>query len=111
MLTELALTAKDFQKTAQGLTAILNETKQQKVVSQLNTALTQVGQVANDFSAGSKNYQELTNTLMLLQESLQALKPLLKQLNNQPNSLLFEGVQYDFVEPKAATTKSQGEKE
>ncbi len=111
MLTELALTAKDFQKTAQGLTAILNETKQQKVVSQLNTTLTQVGQVANDFSAGSKNYQELTNTLMLLQESLQALKPLLKQLNNQPNSLLFEGVQYDFVEPKAATTKSQGEKE
>ncbi len=102
MLAEIAIMAKNFQTTAKSFDILLKETKQQDVVKQLNTTLVSIGQIANDFSAGSKSYRELNNTLLLLQENLQELKPLLRQLNNQPNSLIFS----DEIEDNLAPIKA-----
>jgi len=80
----------------------LADTNQQAIVKNLNHTLKSISNVANDFTQGSKNYDELTNTLLLMQESLQELKPLLREVNNKPNSLIFNGVVSDDVEPKKA---------
>ena len=99
LFAELALTAKAFQKVAKNLDQVLADTTQQATVRNLNNTLQSVAGVADDFAAGSKNYHELTNTLMLLQESLQELKPILRQVNNKPNSLIFSTTSDDSLAP------------
>jgi paraquat-inducible protein B len=99
MLSEFSETAKLLQNTASQLDTILTQTQQKGVISQLNITLEKVATVAEDFSAGSKNYQQLAETLSLLQENLHELKPLLRQLNNKPNSLIFTGEIEDDLQP------------
>ena len=54
-----------------------------------------------DFSEGSTTYTELNNSLRLMQSALHELRPLLKQVKDKPNSLIFnDGVQEE-IEPKA----------
>jgi paraquat-inducible protein B len=101
LLTELTTTAKSVQQTVSSLTQVLNDADQQAVVSNLNNTLDSIAGVADDFAKGSKNYDELTNTLLLLQESLQELKPILRQVNNKPSSFIFSEAVNDELEPKA----------
>lgn len=102
LFSEFTHTAKEFQKVSKKLEQLLADTNQQAIVKNLNHTLKSISNVANDFTQGSKNYDELTNTLLLMQESLQELKPLLREVNNKPNSLIFNGVVSDDVEPKKA---------
>jgi len=102
LFNEFSTTAKAFQKVSENLEKLLSDTNKKAVVSNLNNTLKSISGVANDFSKGSKNYDELTNTLLQLQESLQELKPILRQVNNKPNSLVFGGVISDDIEPKKA---------
>lgn len=100
LFTEFTTTAKEFQKVSKNLDKVLSDADQKAVVDNVNKTLKSLSGVADDFAKGSKNYNELTNTLLLLQESLQELKPILRQVNNKPNSLLFSGAISDDVEPK-----------
>jgi paraquat-inducible protein B len=100
LLIELSNTAKEFQKVSKNLEQLLADTNQQSTINNLNNTLKSFTKVANDFAKGSKNYHELTQTLLLMQENLQALKPLLKKVDNKPNSLIFSGAIDDDIIPK-----------
>ena len=112
LLTEFTQTATDFQQVSKKLSDVLEDADQQAVVKNLNTTLKSIGNVADDFAKGSKNYDELTNTLVLMQESLQELKPLLRAVKNKPNSLIFNGMIEDDIAPKksSASLDNKGNK-
>jgi len=111
LFTELAITAQEFQKISHNLEQVLSDANKKSVVSNINETLNSISKVANDFAKGSQNYDELTNTLLLLQDNLQELKPLLRQVNNKPNSLVFSGALSDDIEPKKVTSKSNNANE
>jgi len=100
LFSEFVTTAKEFQKVSKNLDKVLSDTDQKSVVDNVNKTLKSISSVADDFAKGSKNYKELTNTLLLLQENLQELKPILRQVHNKPNSLVFSDVVRDKIEPK-----------
>ncbi len=100
LLIELSNTAKEFQKVSKNLEQVLADTNQQSTINNLNNTLKSFTKVANDFAKGSKNYDELTQTLLLMQDNLQALKPLLRKVDNKPNSLIFSGAIEDDIIPK-----------
>ena len=107
LLTEFTITAKSLHTATTNLNKLLTTANQKDVIKHLNTTLQSVTKVANGFTKGSKTYTELTNMLLLLQENLQELKPLIKQLNNKPNSLIFNGSAIDNLQPKKAVNQSK----
>jgi len=110
LLIELSNTAKEFQKVSKNLEQVLADTNQQSTINNLNDTLISFTNVANDFAKGSKNYDELTQTLLLMQENLQALKPLLRKVDNKPNSLIFSGAIEDDIMPKKRIENNKKER-
>jgi paraquat-inducible protein B len=70
------------------------------LVSNLNSTLAQIDQLAGSFSAGSTTHNELRENLQALHVLLKDLSPLLKTLNRQPNSLIFGSTFDPDEEPK-----------
>lgn len=105
MLLNMTQTAESLKQTSQKFDQLASSIQGEKLNSQLSEALGSLSTLTRDFSAGSENYQQLNKTLQAIQQSLANMQPLLLQLNNKPNSLVFstnDDVQH--FEPKA--TKS-----
>ncbi|MDQ7048780.1 MAG: hypothetical protein Q9M92_04265 [Enterobacterales bacterium] len=70
------------------------------LIKQINKTLNSIENLAKDFSSGSKTQQEIISTIQTLEKLLKQITPILTQLKNQPNSLIFAGESDDEVEPK-----------
>ncbi|TQV87788.1 intermembrane transport protein PqiB [Aliikangiella coralliicola] len=105
LIAELTSTVKEFKNASKGLTQLLENTNQQDIPKQIQQALEQITLTTKDFSADSAGYEELTRSLRVLQATMHELKPVLQQLKNKPNSLIFSSEQDETIEPK----KSQSE--
>jgi paraquat-inducible protein B len=101
MATSLATVGKNLQ-------TVLSDVDQQELIKQLNSMLESMTKLASGYSEGSKGYEDITDTLETLNSRLQELQPLLLQLNQQPNSLIFSGDVPDDTQPKASR-QSRGE--
>jgi paraquat-inducible protein B len=71
------------------------------MLSQVTELVKTADTLANDFSGGSETYDNLNNTLIRVNTLMRELQPLLLNLNQQPNSLIFSGPQPSDIEPKA----------
>ncbi|WP_444996387.1 intermembrane transport protein PqiB [Aliikangiella sp. IMCC44359] len=103
LLKNLTSTVKELENSSKNLSTLLANANQQNLPQKINEALNQITLATAGISEDSQGYQELTKTLKVLQSTLYDLKPVLKQLNDQPNSLIFVGDQKDDIEPKKAT--------
>lgn len=90
LLQELAQTARELQQTSQSIDAFINGRDQQAIAVKLNQALHNIALMTRDFSAGSKSYEQLNQSLKTLNGVMFELQPVLNQLKNRPNSLLFD---------------------
>lgn len=88
--------------------SVIDSVQQQKVSQALTDTLKNVSKLSQDFSADSETYKELNHTMKTLQLTLQELQPLLLQLNNAPNSLIFSKPNETRVIPKAKAKSKQG---
>ena len=102
LIKELTATVKEFKNTSKGLTELLENSNQQDIPKKIEQALQQITLTTKDFSAGSSGYEELTRSLKVLQATMHELKPVLQQLKNKPNSLIFSSEQDETLEPKKA---------
>jgi paraquat-inducible protein B len=107
LLQELTQTAKQLQQVSKNLNTVLVSTDQEKIIIQLQKTLANVSQVTKDFSSGSTNYQELQNALNAMTSVMHELSPLLNQLKNSPNGLIFNSGFEDKVLPKKYIGKSK----
>ncbi len=103
LISELTSTVKAFQSTGQNISELLDNINQQDLPLKINQALASFATMASSYSEGSATSDELNNSLRVLQDTLHDLKPVLKQLNGQPNSLIFSGAKEEIIEPKSKT--------
>ncbi|MFT6733423.1 MAG: paraquat-inducible protein B [Polaribacter sp.] len=103
LFSEITKTAKELQGVSKNLETLLASANDEKLSLQLSKTLHGISTLTNDFSDGSKGYEDLRKTLKSLTDTMQELNPLLKQLNHQPNGLIFNSGQTDSIEPKKQT--------
>ena len=75
--------------------------REDKVTATLVETLQNLSRLTKDYSADSETYDELNKTMQILQSTLQEFQPLILQLNNKPNSLIFTDGSGSRLIPKA----------
>ena len=91
-----------FAGTAAELEEFLSDPEFREIAQTMNEAFVSFRQLAVDYSAGSATYEELQNSLQSLDESLNELEPVLRNLRRRPNSLVFGGSDGEDIQPEGA---------
>lgn len=100
-------TAEALKETVDTLDSLLVDVKDQQTSQNINQAAESLTSLLKDYSAGSRTNQELISTMQRFQTTLQQLTPLLQQLNQKPNSLIFSDATQPEVEPKAQSLNQE----
>lgn len=85
---------------AQSGEKIVNEVSQQQLVASLAEAITGVDKLSQSFSDGSETNRDLQRLLESMATAFEELRPLLSELKNKPNGLIFTGKDDIEIEPK-----------
>ena len=101
-LQQATTTLNELQNTTAQLDILLKQSTEQNLVTSIQGALENFKQLSADFSEGSLTHEELQNTLQVMKKTLAELEPLLSQLNQKPNSLIFSNQKNNDLEPKGA---------
>ncbi len=104
-LQQLTVTLKEFQNIAAQLEIMLKQSTDQNLVGSIQDALENFKQLTADFSEGSLTHGELQASLRHMKKVLAELEPLLFQLNQKPNSLIFSNQKNIDIEPKGKGTE------
>ena len=99
-LQQVTTTLVEFQNITAQLETLLKQSTDQNLVGSIQSTLENFRQLSADFSAGSLTHEELQNTLSTMKNTLSELEPLLLQLNQKPNSLIFSNQRNKDIEPK-----------
>ena len=99
-LAEMKTAMIDFSAASTQVDQLLDNTEGKQLIGNVNTMLSSIEKLAKDFSNGSKTHQDIQNMLQALESLLKELSPVLSQLNHQPNSLIFGGANEEDIEPK-----------
>ncbi|WIO73225.1 intermembrane transport protein PqiB [Porticoccaceae bacterium LTM1] len=78
-----------LSKVGNDLQVMLKEANQEELISQINDSLKALSVLARGYSEGSSSYDELVKLMESVNTRLLDLKPLLRTLKEQPNSLIF----------------------
>lgn len=100
MLKQLTETLKEFKGSANQLELLLKQSTDQELVAGIKSALDNIKRLTLDFAEGSPTHGELQNTLRYMKEALAQLEPLLTQLNQKPNSLIFSEQKNEDIMPE-----------
>ncbi|HED33909.1 MAG TPA: intermembrane transport protein PqiB [Gammaproteobacteria bacterium] len=93
-------TLKNIGQASSQLETLLKQSSDENLVGNINAVLMNIKKLSASFSTGSPTNQTLNNTLRAMQDSLNELKPLLIQLNQNPDSLIFGNKQKNDIEPE-----------
>lgn len=107
LLSTLDQTAMSFQQTAKSLETLLQDVEGGKTSQNINQTIDSMDALLQDYSAGSKSHEELIDTLRTFQATMEQLTPLLQQMNQQPNSLIFADGTEPVLEPKAKDNNNE----
>ncbi|NOR69538.1 MAG: intermembrane transport protein PqiB [Methylomarinum sp.] len=100
VLHQATATVKEFKKTASHLEKILKQTSDQNLPAGIQGTLSSFNKLAASFSEGSLTHTELQNLLGNMKTTLAELEPLLMELNQKPNSLIFSQQKNKDIEPQ-----------
>ncbi|MCW8330221.1 intermembrane transport protein PqiB [Photobacterium sp. SDRW27] len=79
------------EKVAKELTVILAQKDTKAIPSEVRDSLQQIQQTLNGFSPDAVPYRNLEQALSRFEQVMTELQPVLRQLNEKPNSLIFSG--------------------
>ena len=105
LLSNLSTTVTTLNKAGEDFRTLMEDINQETLIKQLNQTMIAFSQLAEDYSSGSSGYDELVGTMETLNQRLLDLKPLLRTLNNKPNSLVFSAAVEKDRQPQAATKR------
>jgi paraquat-inducible protein B len=89
MVLEFTDTAVSFREASDAFDKLEEDLNTTVLIDGLNETLENLNLLLNDYNAESGAYQSIEATLRTLNRTMQDLKPLLLQLNDKPNSLIF----------------------
>ncbi|WJG08063.1 intermembrane transport protein PqiB [Aliiglaciecola sp. LCG003] len=104
LLATLNQTGQSIEQTAGSLNQVLRDVTDQSTSDHLNDTLISLDGLLKDYSQGSDSNDELISTMQKFQLTLDQLAPLLQQLNQTPNSLIFADGTQPVIEPRAKNT-------
>ncbi|MDU0354731.1 MlaD family protein [Paraglaciecola aquimarina] len=108
MLLQVSESATSLQSASENVDKLLNSVEQQKMTQNINNTLKNLDLLLQTYSKDSRTNQEINRTMKDLQRTMKDLQPLLLQLNNTPNSLIFTGSRPSDVIPRAKQSTSKG---
>ena len=94
---------KALDKTATTLAQIdkiLEDEETREMFANINTTLAEFRKLARDYAEGSETNDEMQKSLESLQRTLDELQPVLRQVRDKPNSLIFGGSDEPDIEPR-----------
>ena len=109
MMADISASADSMNSTADDFAGTLRQMDEQNVSQKLASALSGIAQLTQGFAAGSTTNNEINDTLDTLQQRLRELQPLLLELNQAPNSLIFDKQPKPYRQPGQVTDHSQQE--
>ncbi len=95
MMESTANFADSYASGSQSNTKILES------LNNLDSLMVSIETLADNYSEGSEGYETLNETLKGLNHLMREMQPLLLELKQQPNSLIFSGDQPTDIQPKA----------
>ena len=99
-LDAIAVTLAEFRKSATELDQILADPASHELMGTLNSTLMSFQKMVVDFSEGSATNRDLQRSLQSLEQTLNELEPVLRNLRRKPNSLIFGGSEDRDLEPR-----------
>lgn len=115
LVTELTTTMQEFKetaesvdKTSQDVSKFLSQAEQEALFKQLNDTLASFEALAESYSQGSMSHEQVMSVIDNLNNRLQQLQPILLQLDQKPNSIIFSSDKGVNIQPQARP--SQGNK-
>lgn len=109
MMDDISASANSMNSTADDFAGTLKQMEEQQVSAKLANALAGIAELTSGFSAGSKTNNEINETLDTLQQRLRELQPLLLELNQAPNSLIFDKAPKPYLQPGIRNNNTQQE--
>jgi paraquat-inducible protein B len=91
LLEETTATMIRIQALASSADSVVGDAQQQQLVRTLNDTLIEFRRLAESYSQNSPANRELTQLMEVMVDTLSRLEPLLIELNNKPNSMIFTG--------------------
>ena len=101
VIDTLGQAADSVTQTSQNFDTLVGSMDGQSINTNVNQVLEDLSAVLQNFSQGGLSPAEIQETMDDLQETLRNIQPLLLQLNQTPNSLIFSDNSEVSVEPKA----------
>ncbi|MDW6004153.1 intermembrane transport protein PqiB [Vibrio mangrovi] len=100
-------TLKELHAASRNLKQLLEQEKTQAVPDRLVTALETLNETLSDYQAQGALGQNIQQSLDAVQRNLEALYPLLQDLRQQPNSIIFGKQHEQDIEPQATKGRSE----
>lgn len=109
MMADISASANSMNSTADDFAGTLRQMDEQQFSVKLAAALSGVAELTQGFASGSKTNNEINDTLNTLQQRLRELQPLLLELNQAPNSLIFDKPPKPYRQPNSVNDNAQQE--
>ena len=102
-MTTSAMNALDqITATLAEMETLLTDESTQSIVQSLDDTLLRFQELAEDFSEGSRTHEDIQRAMRSLEQTLLELEPVLRNLRQRPNSLIFGGPEDEDPEPQGA---------
>lgn len=99
---QMKVAASSVETASDDFDALIADVDAKALNQNLNQVLKSLDKLVNKYSEGGLSQQEIKQTVDAMQETMRNLQPLLLQLNQAPNSLIFSDNRDKDVQPKAA---------
>ena len=102
LIVQATATLKRFDQVAQSADKFVVDTTEANLPNAIKNTLSEIDILAGDLAQDSPLQQEIMQTFTALNRVLYELEPLLKQVSEQPNSLIFDRTLKADEQPRAA---------
>jgi paraquat-inducible protein B len=100
VLDEGAITLANFQEVAKSADELVGNERNAQLIEQFSGTLAALEELADSYAGESQANRDLQRLLQSASDLVEELAPLINQLNNQPNGLVFPSKQPADIEPR-----------
>ncbi|MEW9799220.1 intermembrane transport protein PqiB [Alteromonas sp. CYL-A6] len=101
VVEEMKQAATAVENAGNNVDAMVDDIDAKQMNQKINDVLGSLNTLIRNYSEGGLAQHEIQDTINSVQDTMRALQPVLLQLNQSPNSLIFSGKKDDQREPQA----------
>ena len=101
VITDIKGAANRVEEASGDFDALMADIDIKAINDNLNDVLVNVSALLKNYAEGGLSKSEIQDTVDAMQETMRNIQPLLLQLNQKPNGLIFSGDPKDDIQPRA----------